>query len=309
MLKRTLFWANLIMASLGLCLFCTTQQSGQPDMTSLLPSGVELGEWKALYEPEIVEGEDLYLLINGGAEIYHEYGFKRAMTQSYENAGGKSINIEIYEMTGPASAFGVYTFKTGKNGMPSKVGNEGLLEGYYLNFWKGPYVVTLIGFGSDDETLEGLSILGEAVASKIHEGGQAPRLASIFLDDDPAPDDLTYMQGGLALFNRYEFDTDDLFALREGVMAEYDDAQVFVFRYTDDVQCVQQFKLAQDRLSKSERFQTVETAEPSLILTDSENQWLQMESDGPDIVIVRSPDRTRLDPVSRRIKYTLRGEE
>ncbi|UCH93448.1 MAG: hypothetical protein JSV88_24690, partial [Candidatus Aminicenantes bacterium] len=43
-------------------------------MPDYLPQAAELQEWEAVGTPQHVVGDDLFLLINGAAEIYHEYG-------------------------------------------------------------------------------------------------------------------------------------------------------------------------------------------------------------------------------------------
>ena len=100
-------------------------------------------------EPQYVEGEDLFLLINGGAEIYHEYGFKQAVVQSYADDQDRSLNLEIYEMLDPAAGYGIFTFKRGKGGRDLELGDEACLQDYYLNVWKGDFLITFVGFDTE----------------------------------------------------------------------------------------------------------------------------------------------------------------
>ena len=101
-----------------------------------LPQSDEVKSWNKDGTPQEFEGEDLYLYINGGAEIYHEYGFSRVVVQEYKNRNRKSISVEIFEMESPKAAFGIYTFKSSPRGKELALGNEGRMEAYYLNFWK-----------------------------------------------------------------------------------------------------------------------------------------------------------------------------
>ncbi len=82
------------LASFGL----TEATTGDKEILKLLPTTKDLPHSKAVGEPEYVVGDDLFQLINGGAEIYHEYGFKQAVSASYKNINDKSFNLEIYEM-------------------------------------------------------------------------------------------------------------------------------------------------------------------------------------------------------------------
>jgi len=55
--------------------------------------------------------EELLRLIDGAAEMYFEYSFKRAIFQSYVDEDGQWIDVEIYEMEDAASAYGLQSIK------------------------------------------------------------------------------------------------------------------------------------------------------------------------------------------------------
>jgi hypothetical protein len=262
----------------------------QPGILKLLPSEKDLSEWKPLFEPQTAEGQDLYLLINGGAEIYREYGFKRAVLQSYENPKGRFLNLEIYEMESPESAYGIYTFKTGRKGKRPAVGNDALLEDYFLNFWKGSYVVTLIGFGSDDETSQGLLDLAKVIDSKLPGGGKRPALVACLAEEDRKPDKITYMLGNLALFNRYEFDKENIFGLREGVMGEYDGHEIFVFRYSDESESLRWFVHAADTLQSNPKLKSKKKEKNVFSATDNKGLHIRIEPHRNDIIGVLAAD-------------------
>mgnify|MGYP006290307413 CR=1 FL=1 len=59
-------------------------------LTALAPEEFGNGEWTRHRQAEIYQGDDLFLYINGGAEIYHEYGFKQVLLQDYISSDGKS---------------------------------------------------------------------------------------------------------------------------------------------------------------------------------------------------------------------------
>jgi hypothetical protein len=54
------------------------------------------------------EGEGLFGYIDGGAELYLEYGFDKLMRQELERNGEK-FTVLIYRMADPQSAFGIYS--------------------------------------------------------------------------------------------------------------------------------------------------------------------------------------------------------
>ena len=264
---------------------CAKQQKAGEGILTYLPTNNELGDWQPEGDPQTAVGEDLFLLINGGAEIYYEYGFKQAVIQGYTNKNEKSINLEMYEMDDAASAYGAYTFKTGKRGREVALGNEGMLEDYYLNFWKGNFVVTLIGFDTDQETQEGLMALAKMIEAKIVEEGTRPRLANVLLEAGFAKSGITYMEGGLVLYNRYEFDTQNVFGVKKGVIGERDDIKIFVFEYDDDNESMEWFRNAGENLEKSSRFSDFRRYEEGFSMRDAENRLVFVSSYGKYILV------------------------
>ena len=194
------------------------------------------------------------MLINGGAEIVLEYGFDSAVLHSYEHSSGKSLNLEIYRMTSPAGAYGMYTFRTGLRGEAVDVGNEGFLEGYYLNFWKGNCLVTVIGFDTDDATKQGVMHIGRAVAERIEDAGEKPRLTGLLDTEGLDPRSIKYLRGNLGLYNEYEFDTANVFGLTEGIIGVYGDIRVLLIAYDTDSMRAGWFEKGTERLSRNDRF-------------------------------------------------------
>lgn len=223
-------------------------------ISNYLPTKGESGTWQATGSPEQAIGEDLFILINGGAEIYHEYGFKQVIMQSYENDNGKSINLEIYEMENSASAFGIYSFKTSTRGKEMPFGDKALFEDYYLNFWKGNFLVTITGFDSDPETIDGLMTIARAVDTKIKESGEQPRLINFLPIENLNIAGIKYLKGNLALFNNYEFGAGNIFGLREGVIGDYDKYRLFIFKYDDANESKQWFESAKSNIKFDARF-------------------------------------------------------
>jgi len=54
------------------------------------------------------DGEALWGLINGGADLYLEYGFNKLLLQLIEWKGYK-FRIEIYRMKSPEAAVGIFS--------------------------------------------------------------------------------------------------------------------------------------------------------------------------------------------------------
>ena len=140
-----------------------------PALEALVAQVGAVDGWVPDGEAEHATGEDLFLLINGGAEVYLEHGFSEALFQAYRSPAGKWINLELYGMATSEGAAEVHAFKTGEEGSPIDIGDEGRLASYYLNCRRGKVLITVIGLDTDPQTLAGIEAIARAVdAALIH---------------------------------------------------------------------------------------------------------------------------------------------
>lgn len=228
-------WGNIILAFLFLCgnAFClhgfdlpATIQHRLPDY---LPKNNEIQGWQRDGPPQEYRGDELYEYINGGAEIYHEYGFRQVLVQDFKNRNERSISLEIFEMEDAESAYGIYTFKTGPEDRMLSLESDARLSDYYLNFWKGNLLVTITGFDEETETINALQEMARLLDQKIKGREERPRLASVLPEDGLKPSSIKYFQGNLGLYNSYPFVTRDVFSLEEGIKGDYEGGRsVFV---------------------------------------------------------------------------------
>ncbi len=268
MRKRSMAWVILVTAVACLVACSGTPEESNPFLGHL-PQAGDAAAWKPSETPQFVEGDDLFLLINGGAEIYHEYGFARAAVQSYEDDAGRTLNLEIYEMEDSAAAYGIFTFKRGKNCETADIGDESCLQDYYLNVWKGPFLITVVGFDTEAETREGLIALAEATARTVGDSGARPQLSEILSGSS-----ILYMKGNLALFNAYDFGKGNVFGVEEGLKAEVEDGTAFVFRYESPDAASRWFETACAHFTQEEKFQEVLVADGKLTALDSEGRYI-----------------------------------
>ena len=89
---------TFLLASLAAALFFSCRSGppapGRQDPASCLPSAEEAGEWASEGSPAEYAGEDLYLYIDGGAEIYREYGFETVLVQDYVAGTGARLSLD-----------------------------------------------------------------------------------------------------------------------------------------------------------------------------------------------------------------------
>jgi len=241
--KRAVWLFPLALVILSLpFVFVRAAAPPQGMLAHVLPEDGEVKDWKKHRALQHYEGEDLYEYINGGAEIYHEYGFVQVVVQDYTNEEGKSISIEIFEMTSPDSAYGMYTFKTDSNGKRIPVGTEAQLADYYMNFWKGPMIVTLTGFDETEETRQGLLDIADMMNSKMTQDGDKPSLVYLLPEEDLMDQSLKYFTGILGLRSCHPFFYLNIVGYEQGIKGDYSGGySLFLFRFGDDGECQKGF--------------------------------------------------------------------
>jgi len=109
-----------------------------------------VGDWRISSAPRYFGPQNLYDLINGGAEIYVEFGLAKMVTADYKAPARKTqtVTVEVYDMGSPRGAFGrTARFLEGLAdpsgagaGMPADLVGVSILGDGDLIFWKGKYL-------------------------------------------------------------------------------------------------------------------------------------------------------------------------
>ncbi len=157
-----------------------------------------IGAWSVEGEAEVYVGDDLFVYINGGAEIYHEYGFVQVAVRRYVR-GDDSISVEIYTMDG--DAYGIYSFARSPSGHGVNLGNGGTSAEYYLHFWSGPELAVITAESEFEDLGAAVLEIGTAVAGCLRAGGTEPVLLDQLLIDGRVPGSEVYFTGRLAFLN------------------------------------------------------------------------------------------------------------
>lgn len=87
--------------------------------------------------------ESLFGYMNGGAELYLEYGFDRLVVTDLL-AGDNDLKIEVYRMPDAAKAFGIYSVNIFRCNEAPKLMEFYCQSNYQIQFCKGNYYVNII---------------------------------------------------------------------------------------------------------------------------------------------------------------------
>jgi len=133
------------------------------------------GGWTASGPSSVYDTETIYSYIDGHAEVYRAYGFKRCVSRRFAGPAGEAdLVADVFELASPEDAFGMFTHD--RDGDPGGVGNDSLVRHGWLSFWTGPYFVSVVAEGDTERSRRAVLEVGRAVASALPSGGAPPAI-------------------------------------------------------------------------------------------------------------------------------------
>jgi len=228
-------------ASLLLVVACNTPNSPCP------PDNI--GSWRADGEAEIYVGDDLFVYINGGAEIYHEYGFETVTVQRYRR-GDDRVSVETYTMEG--DAFGIYSFSRSANGRPVKLGNGATAADYYLHLWSGHELAAITAETEIEDVSEAVLEIATAVAACLPPGGAEPDLLLQLPTEDRVPGSEVHFTGQLGFINAARPAAAFFSGFEEGAIARFGpEKHTIVLKWRDETAAEQALRAARQKCADS----------------------------------------------------------
>ncbi len=104
-------------------------------------TGDDVPGWKTI-EVKRYPGKQLFGYMNGGAELYREFGFIELSVQTGK-IEGREVQVEVFRMGSPASAFGIFSLSHGECDHVPGLCRWNCASDRYLQFVKGSYYVTV----------------------------------------------------------------------------------------------------------------------------------------------------------------------
>ncbi len=103
-------------------------------------------------------GNRLFDHIDGGAELYLEFGFETLVLQRYAK-GEDELVLEIYEMSGPESALGLYLMKCGTETPLAEIPARNSSEAAQFTILKGRYFLHVNNPSGRDDLVPAMAAL------------------------------------------------------------------------------------------------------------------------------------------------------
>jgi hypothetical protein len=140
------------------------QQARMP-LTMAFPDNFKgVGDWVPLGAPGVFNKDGLYGYVDGGAEIFLGYGFRKLTVfhlapKGAPADGPKQITLEIYEMDSPEAAFGVFsTRRTGDEYVSPQLRTVHWIGAEQANFVKGVFYVNILASGCTRNEVEAFTL-------------------------------------------------------------------------------------------------------------------------------------------------------
>ena len=131
--------------------------AADPIFNLLPPAGTPAG-WRRNGEERLFVGSALYQHIDGGAELYHQYGFDRLAVQDYTD-GSHEVRVEIYRMNDPSGAAAVFAEITAGMAVQKLYGSSCALDDYQVLFQRGSFCVSLTTYEKSAESRAAMAAL------------------------------------------------------------------------------------------------------------------------------------------------------
>jgi hypothetical protein len=174
--------------------FLLAAQAVSPAPAPALPDS--LGDWSAADPQETFVGDELFLYINGGADIYHEYGFRQVTVRDYLRRDDR-IAVEVYEMGG--DAFGIFSILRSDRAAAVDLCDGGVLGDYYSRFRCGNRLVVTTAQTRPDDARSAVLEFSRELASGLSGGGGPPDLLRMLPDDHRVPGSEAHIVGALGM--------------------------------------------------------------------------------------------------------------
>ncbi|MDI6699565.1 MAG: hypothetical protein QME85_11635 [Candidatus Saccharicenans sp.] len=132
----------------------------------VMPGDAFYPGWKKSGQLITFTRADLYNYIDGGAELFLEFGFEKLYVQRYRS-GESELSLEIYEMESPESALGVYLAKCGQEVPVEGLAARNTGEPTQFTILRERYFIHLNNFEGRKELFPAMLALAQATLQNL----------------------------------------------------------------------------------------------------------------------------------------------
>jgi hypothetical protein len=280
------------------------------DMATLLPKEVkgERERWQQSKADAWYEKDTIFDYMNGAGEIYLAYAFKKLLVREYINGSGSRIAAELYDMSSPPEAYGIFTHDT--DGTPLELGGGAIYSGGLIRMWQDRFFVRLLAERETDEAKTALIEMAAFIAGHISKSGDRPQLLKYIEKKNLIPAETRYFHKNISLNIHYYLADTNILNLSEEtelVLARYRvksrKVRLLLVRYPTSAASVEAFKQFMGQYLEEE----ADANSPAAIRKVEGEEFIGVRLLAPFIVLVfEAPDqhsaKIMLGDIEKKIK-------
>jgi len=167
--------------------------------------------------------DDLFDLLDGGAEVYRALNVRAVASQTYVKAGGPDVLVDVFDMGSASDAYGAYHHDI-REGPDAGIGRESEVAGSSVFFWKHRYYASVVPLASCSAGRAGALALARAIAGEIADDGEIPEIARWLPTEELVASHIHYFHTSSLLERHVRLDAGNPLLLgedTEGVLARY----------------------------------------------------------------------------------------
>jgi hypothetical protein len=194
---------------------------------------------------ETFENASLWGYMNGGADIYLEYGFKVLRVEEFLR-DNESIKLELFKMDSPVAAFGIYSIKTFKCKRGGVLTNIDCLNNYQFQLLYGDHYIQFSNESGTEKAQQFMIDLAYVLLVKLQPAVLALPVKYLTDSLNIPLSDIKMLKGELGIQARAHELTD--------YFSGIDTYQVYFARSTKEENIVKYYEIVFDRPEMKEKF-------------------------------------------------------
>ncbi len=194
---------------------------------------------------ETFDGPSLWGYMNGGADIYLEYGFEILRVQEFTHED-ENLKMELYKMSDPISAFGIYSIKSFKCRESGMLASIDCLNPYQYQIQYGDYYISITNESGSAEAKPFMLEMAQTILPRLEY--EELLLPCTWLTDTTglSPQEIKMIMGSLGIQNK----APKLTGMFDGI----NPYQVYFASMEKEGKRIQVYQIVVDDADQKERF-------------------------------------------------------
>ncbi len=207
------------------------QDNGQStdaySLRSIMP--VAIDGFEAIGEPEFYDRDGIFKYMDGAGEIYRMYNFRQLEVMHLAQLDAPVISVEMFDMTTPADAFGVFSHV--REEPEAGVGQGSEYRSGVLVFWQGRYFFSITTEMENESARAVMFHVAQFLSGRIKSAEGPPSLVQYLPGENLIAESVRFFRQNSSLNYHYFLADSNILHLgdqTEAVLAEYEPGQTYL---------------------------------------------------------------------------------